>query len=32
VLAVLVRQVPDVDILVNHVGIFEPKPFEEFSD
>lgn len=28
----LVRQVPDVDILVNNLGIFEPKPFEEISD
>lgn len=23
---------PDVDILVNNLGIFEPKPFEEISD
>jgi NAD(P)-dependent dehydrogenase (short-subunit alcohol dehydrogenase family) len=23
---------PDVDILVNNVGIFEPKPFDEISD
>jgi len=23
---------PDVDILVNNMGIFEPKPFEEISD
>jgi NAD(P)-dependent dehydrogenase (short-subunit alcohol dehydrogenase family) len=30
--AALVRQVPDVDILVNNVGIFEPKPFEEIPD
>jgi NAD(P)-dependent dehydrogenase (short-subunit alcohol dehydrogenase family) len=28
----LVAQVPDVDILVNNLGIFEPKPFEEISD
>jgi NAD(P)-dependent dehydrogenase (short-subunit alcohol dehydrogenase family) len=28
----LVRQVPEVDILVNNVGIFEPKPFEEIPD
>jgi NAD(P)-dependent dehydrogenase (short-subunit alcohol dehydrogenase family) len=28
----LVGQVPDVDILVNNVGIFEPKPFEEIPD
>src|SRR3954469_10395907 len=30
--AALVRQLPDVDILVNNVGIFEPKPFEEIPD
>jgi NAD(P)-dependent dehydrogenase (short-subunit alcohol dehydrogenase family) len=24
--------VPDVDVLVNNAGIFEPKPFEEISD
>jgi len=30
--AVLARQVPDVDILVNNVGVFEPKPFEEIPD
>ena len=23
---------PDVDILVNNLGIFEPKPFEEIPD
>jgi len=28
----LVRRYPDVDILVNNLGIFEPKPFEEISD
>ena len=28
----LVRQIPEVDILVNNVGIFEPKPFEEIPD
>jgi NAD(P)-dependent dehydrogenase (short-subunit alcohol dehydrogenase family) len=28
----LVRHVPDVDILVNNLGIFEPKPFEEIRD
>src|SRR5689334_23845106 len=27
-----VRQVPETDILVNNLGIFEPKPFEEISD
>src|SRR5436853_3363175 len=30
--AEVVRQLPQVDILVNNVGIFEPKPFEEISD
>ena len=30
--ASLVGQVPDVDILVNNLGIFEPKPFEEITD
>jgi NAD(P)-dependent dehydrogenase (short-subunit alcohol dehydrogenase family) len=30
--AALCRQVPEVDILVNNVGIFEPKPFEEIPD
>jgi NAD(P)-dependent dehydrogenase (short-subunit alcohol dehydrogenase family) len=28
----MTRAVPDVDILVNNVGIFEPKPFEEIPD
>jgi len=28
----LARAVPAVDILVNNVGIFEPKPFEEIPD
>jgi NAD(P)-dependent dehydrogenase (short-subunit alcohol dehydrogenase family) len=28
----LVRQLPAVDILVNNLGIFEPKPFEQISD
>jgi len=28
----LARQVPDVDVLVNNVGVFEPKPFEEIPD
>lgn len=28
----LFRQVPAVDILVNNLGIFEPKPFEEIPD
>jgi len=26
------KQFPDVEILVNNLGIFEPKPFEEISD
>jgi NAD(P)-dependent dehydrogenase (short-subunit alcohol dehydrogenase family) len=30
--AALAGQVPEVDILVNNVGIFEPKPFEEIPD
>lgn len=28
----LVNAFPDVEILVNSLGIFEPKPFEEISD
>ena len=28
----LLREVPEVDILVNNVGIFEPKPFADISD
>lgn len=28
----LLRQVPSLDILVNNLGIFEPKPFEEITD
>jgi NAD(P)-dependent dehydrogenase (short-subunit alcohol dehydrogenase family) len=28
----LLRAVPQTDILINNVGIFEPKPFEEISD
>jgi NAD(P)-dependent dehydrogenase (short-subunit alcohol dehydrogenase family) len=27
-----IRQVPTTDILVNNVGIFEPKPFEQIPD
>jgi NAD(P)-dependent dehydrogenase (short-subunit alcohol dehydrogenase family) len=27
-----IRQHPDVDILVNNLGIFEPKPFEKITD
>lgn len=30
--AELQGQVPEVDILVNNLGIFEPKPFEEITD
>ena len=28
----LVNQLPDVEILVNNMGVFEPKPFEEIPD
>lgn len=28
----LIQAVPDVDVLVNNMGIFEPKPFQEISD
>jgi NAD(P)-dependent dehydrogenase (short-subunit alcohol dehydrogenase family) len=28
----LVDRLPDVDILVNNLGIFEPRPFEQISD
>jgi NAD(P)-dependent dehydrogenase (short-subunit alcohol dehydrogenase family) len=28
----LARKYPDVEILVNNLGIFEPKPFEEIPD
>ncbi|MDB5153231.1 MAG: family oxidoreductase [Mucilaginibacter sp.] len=28
----LIQQLPDLDVLVNNVGIFEPKPFKEISD
>jgi NAD(P)-dependent dehydrogenase (short-subunit alcohol dehydrogenase family) len=30
--AELARKFPDVDILVNNLGIFEPKPFEDIPD
>jgi NAD(P)-dependent dehydrogenase (short-subunit alcohol dehydrogenase family) len=30
--AELVRKHPDVEILINNLGIFEPKPFEEIPD
>lgn len=28
----LVERLPDVDVLVNNLGIFEPKPFEQIAD
>jgi len=28
----LIRRLPDVDVLVNNVGIFEPKAFEQIPD
>src|ERR1700683_3716299 len=28
----LVKRFPSVDILVNNLGIFEPKPFDEIPD
>jgi NAD(P)-dependent dehydrogenase (short-subunit alcohol dehydrogenase family) len=28
----IVRQIPSVDILVNNLGIYGPKPFEEITD
>jgi NAD(P)-dependent dehydrogenase (short-subunit alcohol dehydrogenase family) len=28
----VVRRFPDVDVLVNNLGIFEPKPFQQISD
>ena len=30
--AKVIAEAPDVDILINNVGIFEPKPFEEIGD
>jgi NAD(P)-dependent dehydrogenase (short-subunit alcohol dehydrogenase family) len=30
--ALVVKAFPDVDILVNNLGIFQPKPFEEIPD
>lgn len=30
--ASVIRALPDADILVNNVGIFEPKPFEQIPD
>lgn len=28
----LIQRIPDVDILVNNLGIFEPKPFSDIDD
>jgi NAD(P)-dependent dehydrogenase (short-subunit alcohol dehydrogenase family) len=28
----LIKQLPEVDILINNVGIFEPKPFSDIPD
>lgn len=28
----LIRRLPDVDVLVNNLGIFEPKPFDQITD
>jgi NAD(P)-dependent dehydrogenase (short-subunit alcohol dehydrogenase family) len=28
----MTQQLPDVDVLVNNLGIFEPKPFEQIAD
>lgn len=28
----LIKQYPDIEILVNNLGIFEPKPFEDIAD
>ena len=28
----LIKQLPEIDILVNNVGIFEPKAFKDISD
>lgn len=30
--AALIGQLPEVDVLVNNLGIFEPKSFEQISD
>ena len=27
-----IREIPETDILVNNLGIFEPKPFEQIPD
>ena len=31
-IAALIKQLPDVDILINNVAIFEPKAFADISD
>ena len=31
-IAALIKQLPEVDILINNVGIFEPKAFADISD
>ena len=28
----LIRRLPEIDVLVNNLGIFEPKPFEQIAD
>jgi len=28
----LIKEVPEVDILINNVGIYEPKPFDQITD
>ncbi|WP_059410539.1 SDR family NAD(P)-dependent oxidoreductase [Cupriavidus basilensis] len=28
----LIAQLPDIDVLVNNLGIFDPKPFEQITD
>lgn len=30
--ATIIARVPEADVLVNNVGIFEPKPFEQITD
>ena len=30
--AKFVRQVPEADVLINNLGIFEPKPFDKITD
>ena len=30
--ALAIKRFPDVDILVNNLGVYAPKPFEEISD